>query len=245
MILKNKNEILNWLKIYDHEFEINIKSASYQFIDIVNMKKNCQLSDEFCDYFKNQGHQYILSVQGNVNLYNGALTQIPMQFYHIDSDFDCANNQLISLKGCPLSVGDIFDCSENQLISLEYLPKDIGTTLYCSNNHLKSLEYCPQSINGSLYCNHNQIQSLDFLPDFINGNIYLYHNLELLKYKHQSYDIKIQNMSDDEFLNQKDLSFWHPFYLQEKINKENSKIINNLKLDENKHLIKKTIGKKV
>ncbi len=251
MILKTKYEILNWLEQYDRDYKKNIKKNAYQFIDIhdhINqallnemMHKDNLLNDYF-ENLKKEGHRYIINVKDSSNLYNKKLIEIPFQFYHINGTFNCSDNQIISLKGCPQYVGGSFDYSYNQLSSLDYCPRIVGGHFYCdhnqlnslkfcpqsigdhfdcSHNQLTSLEYCPQIVGGDFYCHHNQLISLEYFPEK-NGDIYLDHNQELLKYQKESNDIHIQNMFNDDFLNQRDFKFWQQFYLKEKNKKENS-----------------------
>ncbi len=283
MILKNKNEILNWLEQYDSEYQVNMENHAYELIDIhddINkilleemMKKDALASDYF-ENFKKEGNHYIVNVNGNCNISGNYLEIIPIQFYHVEKNFSCsdnkltslkgcpqsisghfycshnqltslkycpqivggnfvcAHNQLTSLKGCPQHVHGSFSCSHNQLTSLEYGPQSIGGHFYCDHNQLTSLKDCPQSIGATFSCDHNQLKTLEYFPKNIQGYIYLYDNTQLLKYKTQLHDFSIQNMLDGQFLNQKKFSFWHQFHLQEKINKENKSIIDNISLDE-------------
>lgn len=54
---------------------------------------------------------------------NGNLPDF-IQFNEIkNGSFICRNNNMTSLKGCPINVEHRFDCSYNNLISLEYAPR--------------------------------------------------------------------------------------------------------------------------
>ena len=87
----------------------------------------------------------------------------------ISGNFDCSNNELLDLVGCPLSVvGDVnlsgmglssipikfgivvgsFVCSENWLSTLEGCPTYVGGNFSCGSNGLKSLKGCPVEISG-------------------------------------------------------------------------------------------------
>ncbi len=247
MILKTKNEIFNWLKKYDAEYENNIKNNTYELIDLHDdmnqalfneMMKKDNLSSDYFEKLKSEGHQYIINVKGYIDICNQKLEIIPLQFYHVDGSFNCANNQLISLKGCPILVSGNFYCYVNQLTSLKYCPPSVGKTFSCDHNQLTSLRDCPQSIVGDFSCSHNQlaslqygpqeiygnfvceynqIMSLEYFPEIIHGHIYLANNQKLLKYKKESHDKHIQNMSNEDFLNQRAFSFWKLFYLKEKL----------------------------
>ncbi len=218
MILHKKDEIMNWLEKYDSNYDKN----SYEFIDIhdhINqalfnqMISKDTLPSDYFENLKSEGHQYIINVKGNLDISRKELNKISIQFYHVEGFFACDNNQLTSLKGCPQYVSDNFFCSHNQLMSLKH---------------------CPQSINGFFHCYDNQLTSLEYFPRNISRHCYLVNNDELLKYKKESNNIHIQNMSDDEFINQYDFAFWNQIHFQEKIKKENNQIIEILYLNDKK-----------
>ena len=94
----------------------------------------------------------------------------------IKGDFDCSDNNLTSLEGCPERVGGSFDCSENQLTSLEGCPNKIGKGFYCSYNQLTSLKGCPEKVNGDFYCSYNQLTSLEGCPKEVGGDFSCSHN---------------------------------------------------------------------
>jgi len=97
----------------------------------------------------------ILDCFQSVNLRDRKLETIPFQFGIVNGYFDCANNQLGSLEGCPFKVGS-FNCSHNQLKSLKGAPKTTARILHCHGNPLdmtvqewiKNLE---KYQNGDLY----------------------------------------------------------------------------------------------
>ncbi len=219
MILQKKDEILNWLKKYDDEFEKNIQNNYYEFIDIDDISNQAllahliqkdHLSDDYFEEIQKKGHQYIVNVNGNCNISFRSLKKILIQFYHVDGYFSCAHNQLISLEGCPQYVGGNF---------------------YCDYNQLTLLQYCPQYVNGLLVGNHNKLLSLEYFPEKINDDISLNNN-ELLKYKKDSNDINIKTMSDEDFLKQQDFKFWQQFHLEEKAKKENKRITDDLQFND-------------
>ena len=85
---------------------------------------------------------WTINVNGDVYLYRKNLTEFPdyIKFNNVSGYFDCSNNQLISLKGCPTSVGGGFVCSRNQLTSLKGCPTSVGGVFYCWNNPGKFTE---------------------------------------------------------------------------------------------------------
>ena len=67
-----------------------------------------------------------VSVRQNIILHDWGLTRIPFNFKKVGGYFDCASNQLTTLKGAPEIVGGDFICSDNKLTSLEGAPEVIG-----------------------------------------------------------------------------------------------------------------------
>ncbi len=232
MILKTKDEILNWLKKYDREYKTNMENNAYEFIDLhdINNKalfnemiKKDSLPDDYFENLRTNEHQYIVNVKGNVNLSKKKLKEISIQFYHVDGYFDCSSNYLESLKGSPQYVGRDFYCAYNQLTSLKGCPQSISGDFYCAYNQLTSLKGCPQSISGNFYCDYNQLTSLEYFPTSLNGIVFIKNNTGLLKYKNE-------NISDEKFFDNQEYDFWYQIHLQEKAIKENQKIFDNLNL---------------
>ena len=89
-----------------------------------------------------------VDVDGNVNLYNKGLDEIPLKFGYVSGYFDCGNNKLTSLEGSPREVGGYFDCRYNQLTSLEGAPRKVGEGFYCGSNQLTSLLGGPEEVGG-------------------------------------------------------------------------------------------------
>jgi hypothetical protein len=91
-----------------------------------------------------------IDVNGNVDLYDESLTELPLTFNKVTGYFDCSDNKLTSLKGCPRWVGNWFSCSNNQLTSLEFSPDYVGSNFWCRFNKLTD-NYCDTEIGGSFY----------------------------------------------------------------------------------------------
>lgn len=118
-----------------------------------------------------------VDVIGNVNLNGKQLSSIDVQFNTVNGNFDCHDNNLTSLKGCPkalvnypisISTGRYsFDCSNNKLTSLEYAPTTIDGSFACFNNQLTDLKGCPKIVNGNFLCLMNQLTTLKHI-----GTIY-------------------------------------------------------------------------
>lgn len=77
-----------------------------------------------------------IDVDGIVNLYRKGLTELPLQFNRVSESFECPENRLTTLKGCPKYVGGSFYCNENKLTSLQYAPKEVAGGIFISNNEL-------------------------------------------------------------------------------------------------------------
>jgi hypothetical protein len=111
----------------------------------------------------------IVHVVGDVDISDGGLTSIPVQFGYVSDYFICRDNNLESLKGCPSEVGGSFYCNNNNLVSLEGCPSEVGGSFYCNNNNLVSLEGCPSEVGGTFYCSGNKLNSLEGGPKIVGG----------------------------------------------------------------------------
>jgi len=100
-----------------------------------------------------------IDVDGDVNLSDMELTELPLKFNHVSGYFDCGWNNLTTLEGCPKSVGGDFHCSDNNLTILEGGPKSVGGDFSCWKNNLTSLEGSPKSVGGDFYCSYNPIHN--------------------------------------------------------------------------------------
>jgi hypothetical protein len=117
-----------------------------------------------------------IDVDGDVDLWNKVLTSIPLNFNIVNGYFDCSDNHLTSLRGCPVRVGGWFSCSYNILTSLQYSPQYVENgNFYCSYNKIESLQYCTELIRGGFYCTINKLTSLQYHPT-VYGEFYCYNN---------------------------------------------------------------------
>lgn len=140
-MLKTLNGIVNWLNIMDIE--------NY----MIKQDKN---------------ENFIVDVNGNVNLEYGELKSFPIQFGIIEGYFDCSHNKIYDLKGSPREVKGAFDCSHNLLKSLKNGPIK-ADSLLCSFNEIYTLEHCPKIIIGDLDCSYNNLEDLKYCPEIIEG----------------------------------------------------------------------------
>jgi len=109
-----------------------------------------------------------IDVDGDVYIGEMRLKEIPIKYNKVTGVFDCSDNQLTTLKNCPVFVGQTFFCMRNKLTSLEYSPIKVGGGFYCSFNHLTSLEGCPNRISLFFHCDDNKLTNLEYSPLF-NG----------------------------------------------------------------------------
>jgi hypothetical protein len=110
----------------------------------------------------------LVDVDGNVYLSGQRLSKLPLKFGRVTGNFNCSNNQLTSLEGCPTEIGDIFFCYNNKLTSLEGSPTEIGGNFFCYFNRLISLKGAPEYVEGEV----------DFMPNY-NLPVYIRHLLRL------------------------------------------------------------------
>jgi len=109
----------------------------------------------------------LVDVDGNVNLIGKGLTELPLKFGEVTGYFDCSRNNLTSLEGCPIRVGDYFSCNENKLTSLEGCPRSVGGSFYCEDNNIREFTGI-KYISGWLYCFSNPIGNI---WDIISPNL--------------------------------------------------------------------------
>jgi hypothetical protein len=91
-----------------------------------------------------------IDVNDDVNLWGKSLTELPLTFNRIEGYFDCSNNKLTTLKGCPRWVDSDFNCDDNRLTSLEFSPDYVGGYFSCEYNNLTD-NYCDTEIGGWFY----------------------------------------------------------------------------------------------
>jgi hypothetical protein len=115
-----------------------------------------------------------IDVDGNIDLNNKGLTKLPLKFNRVTGFFYCDNNQLTSLEGAPVSVGNFY-CHNNKLTSLEGAPQSVRNFV-CYDNQLTSLEGAPQSVGSDFYCHNNKLTSLKGLEFKSFDEIYLEDN---------------------------------------------------------------------
>lgn len=111
----------------------------------------------------NKKAQFVVDVEGEVDLSSKGITQLPVQFNKVSGNFIIANNNLYSLMGVPKEVGVMFDCAYNNLTDLSDGP-EIAEDYYCNNNHLTSLKGAPKKVIR-FDCSKNELTNLEGGPE--------------------------------------------------------------------------------
>jgi|TARA_R110002167_G_scaffold261098_2_gene467588 hypothetical protein len=139
-----------------------------------------------------------IDVDGDVDLNDCELTELPLTFNKVTGTFNCDDNKLTSLEGSSEYIDRDFRCFHNELTSLKGSPKHIGGNLFCSHNKLTSLENNTEYLGIRLYLNNNPVYSI------LSGNVEYEHltafnsfkiikdgvvNLKRLKYFHSIFDL--------------------------------------------------------
>jgi hypothetical protein len=86
-----------------------------------------------------------VDVNGDADLYNKKLTNIPVKFKIVTGSFFCSYNQLTNLEFAPKYVGHNFTCYHNNLTTLQGAPEKVGGKFLCSSNNLTSLQGAPKN----------------------------------------------------------------------------------------------------
>ena len=110
-----------------------------------------------------------IDVDGNVNLVKKNLKEIPLKFNRVSGYFNCSNNNLTTLEGCPKKVDGNFYCHKNELTSLEGCPKEVNGSFSCDRNNLTSFEFAPKIIRGEFSCQYNNIKSFEYFPSYVKN----------------------------------------------------------------------------
>jgi len=101
-----------------------------------------------------------VDVDDNVYLYAKGLTKLPLKFGKVSGYFNCGSNELITLEGCPKSVGGNFNCHNNYLTTLEGCPQSVGGFFNFSNNKLNDLYGFPEFFYGGVISFRNPVSEI-------------------------------------------------------------------------------------
>jgi len=123
----------------------------YSNIEMNNYLKIKKQYGIYGEYTINEGGE--VDVDGNVDLSERNLTEIPIKFGKVSGDFSVYQNKLTTLKNSPYWIGESFYCYQNNLTSLEGVPSYVGDWFSCDKNLLTSLEFAPSYVGGRFNCN--------------------------------------------------------------------------------------------
>ena len=103
-----------------------------------------------------------VDVDGNVDLFNKGLTELPFKFGKVSGNFNCDQNQLTSLEGSPNWVGKYFSCAHNLLTTLEGGPEIVIGSYYCDYNNLVNFKGFPEDFDDyvCIYIYDNYVDEL-------------------------------------------------------------------------------------
>jgi hypothetical protein len=178
-----------------------MKIATYK--DYSNIKELC-LEYGIKDYTINK--DLTIDVDGDVNLRNLNITEIPLNFNKVMGKFCIVNTKIKSLKGCPKYIGsdfELFFCKD--LESFEHGPTYVGgnidafstgikslkglldviNNLDLSSSRLTSLKNSPKIINGHFDVSSNKLDSFEGIENTIFNGVYL--------------DLRFNNISSFDF----------------------------------------------
>ena len=114
-------------------------------------------------------YEFIVNVNGHVDLRGKELLSIPVKFNEVNGDFYCNDNKLTSLEFSPQTVDGDFYCSNNKLTSLEFIPQTVGLSFDCSHN-LKLKEIQQITDFKLIYLEHKKIL-INKLSDKLSNNL--------------------------------------------------------------------------
>jgi len=138
-----KYEVMkNIQKIADEIFQAPTQEELFERI-IANFTKNLDGT------YSAEGHVKITPILLKNN-------KLIISFKDVIGDFLYNGFGITSLEGVPKTVGGLFDCSDNELTSLKGCPKHVGS-FDCSYNNLTSLRDGPQTVDGNYRCYHNYL----------------------------------------------------------------------------------------
>ena len=117
-----------------------------------------------------------IDVDGDVDLSNKNLKELPVKFRNVSGAFSCSHNNLTTLVGSPQSVSGYFWCSDNKLTTLVGAPRLVSGHFWCRINKLTTLEGAPKLVGGDFSCYGNPFDVISTMfpnfKEFYNANNY-------------------------------------------------------------------------
>ena len=104
--------------------------------------------EEICD--KNGIENYTINddgsidVDGNVFMNGFDMYELPLKFNNVTGGFNCNDNNLTTLKGCPEKVGSEFHAGSNKLTEVDFCPKECRVVSFSTNYDLVSIKKFPE-----------------------------------------------------------------------------------------------------
>lgn len=124
-----------------------------------------------------------------VDLKGKQLTHFPFDYASLSDDFNCSDNELVSLVGSPY-ICESFDCSLNNLRTLKGSPVEVKMDFDCRGSGITSLIGLPIRIGGDLLCSNTMLFEVSPLLDcYVAGRIDIGRddvNVVLNKYKNRN-----------------------------------------------------------
>lgn len=124
----------------------------------------------------------IVDVNGDVDISNKMLQEIPIQFGRVTGDFSCYENNLRNLRGAPNYIGGNFDCWDNKLTTLEGGPRIVKGYYGAFNNKLTNLIGSPNTVGGNFYVAQNELTTLQGAPNQVDEFDCCKNNLTTLEF---------------------------------------------------------------
>lgn len=152
--VKDIEEWLNYHDIKNYSISENLQIKVYGSVNLKNKlaEKKLPVTFESVNGYFDISENHLESLEGCPEI--------------VQKDFNCSNNNLLTLFGAPISVGD-FDCSRNRLKSLSYSPKKVNGYFNCSDNYITSINGSPRTVKGYFKCSNNDLTSLKNGPKYI------------------------------------------------------------------------------
>lgn len=174
-------------------------------------KENYSKIKELCgeygikDYIIN--NDLTIDVDGDVDLRNLNITEIPLNFNKVKGKFCIPNTKIKSLKGCPKYIGGHFElyfCQD--LKNFEYGPTYVGGDIDAFSTGIESLKGLPDVINRNLDLSSSRLTSLKHSPKIINGQFDVSNNkldsvegIEETIFNGKYLDLRFNNISSFDF----------------------------------------------
>lgn len=84
-----------------------------------------------------------LDVDGDVNISNVGLSEIPFKFNNVTGDFNCACNHFTDMFNGPKYVGGFYVVAYNELESFEHFPLTVGKSVIAYENEFDLVNSLP------------------------------------------------------------------------------------------------------